>query len=160
VSTRPGNVSLPQVARAPRALDDEERATITRVADVLVPARGAAPPASAEPGFWSALATALDARSDAFADVVDALHHLAPHAGEELWERLRALDAAHPSTFQALSTVVAGAWLLTPGVRARIGYHGQQSDKAGIEEAADELTSGVLDPVIDRDPEEGPRWIR
>ena len=65
-----------------------------------------------------------------------------------------------PATFQALSAVIAGAWLLTPGTQDRIGYHGQRSDKADIEEAVDEVASGVLDPVLERRPEEGPRWIR
>ncbi|HRK48672.1 MAG TPA: hypothetical protein PK324_23795, partial [Nocardioides sp.] len=116
--------------------------------------------ASAEPGFWDQLAVALDARSDAFVDIADALHDLEPVAAEELWERLRTLDVERPATFQALSAVIAGAWLLTPGTQDRIGYHGQRSDKADIEEAVDEVASGVLDPVLERRPEEGPRWIR
>jgi hypothetical protein len=160
VSTPAGNVSLPAVVRAPRGLAEQERATLARVADALVPASDAAPAASAEPGFWDALAVALDARADAFHDIVGTLEALAPIPADELWRRLQSLDRDRPAAFQALSTVIVGAWLLTPGTRERIGYHGQQSDKAGLEEAADEISSGVLDPVLERDPEEGPRWIR
>jgi hypothetical protein len=153
------NVSLPATPRVPRPLDDEERAVVARVADTLIPASRGAPGASAEPGFWGALAVALDARADAFADITTALAQLDSTGMEDLWNELQALDADRPSVFQALSTVIAGAWLLTPGVRDRIGYHGQRADKAGIEEAADEISSGVLDPVIEREHDKETTWI-
>ena len=159
-SSASSNVSVPAAVRAPRPLTDQERTVLARVADTLVPGRDDVPPASAEPGFWDALAVALDARADAFDAIAGALDDLAPVDPDELWARLQSLDTTDPETFQALSAVIAGAWLLTPGTRDRIGYHGQQSDKAGLEEAADEISSGVLDPVLERDPEEGPRWIR
>jgi hypothetical protein len=151
------NVSIPIANKAPRALAEAERASLGRVADTLIPARDKAPAASAEPGFWEALSLALDARSDAFDDIVDALQALAPTESVDLWSRLQSLDGERPSTFQALSTVITGAWLLTCGTRDRIGYHGQQPDKAGLEEAVDEISSGVLDPVLERG---GARWIR
>lgn len=154
---RDGNVSVPAVRRAPRALSAGERVSLARVADTLIPATGGAPAASSEPGFWDGLALALDARADAFDDIVDVLQALPPTGVGALWTELQILDEQRPTTFQALSTVVAGAWLLTPGARDRIGYHGQQSDKAGLEEAADEISSGCLDPVLDRG---GTRWIR
>jgi hypothetical protein len=65
---------------------------------------------------------------------------------------LRALHADQPRQFQALSAVVAGAWLLVPAVRARIGYPGQRRDPARLEEAADQISDGILDPVLARGP--------
>lgn len=155
-----GNVSVPPATRAPRGLSEQERTTLSRVADTLIPARDGASAASAEPGFWDGLALALHARADAFDAIVDALRAVASTGSEELWTRLRSLDTEEPATFQALSTVIAGAWLLTPGTRDRIDYHGQQSDRAGLDEAVDEISSGVLDPVIERGASRGPRWIR
>jgi hypothetical protein len=155
-----GNVSLPVVEKARRGLSAEERAVLARVADTLIPARAGVPAASAEPGFWESLSVALDARADAFDEITRILHELGAVEPGELWERLRNLDATAPAVFQALSTVITGAWLLTPGTRDRIGYHGQQSEKAGLEEAADEISSGVLDAVLGRSEAEGPRWIR
>jgi hypothetical protein len=155
-----GNISVPAAEQAPRPLSDDERTVLARVADTLIPGHAGAPPASAEPGFWDRMAVALDARADAFDAITSALEDLAPAAPDELWTRLQSLDTTQQTTFQALSAVITGAWLLTPGTRDRIGYRGQQSDKAGLEEAADEISSGVLDPVLERDPEEGPRWIR
>lgn len=160
MSTPARNVSLPANNKAPRDLSKEERAALARIADTLIPARDGAPAASAEPGFWDALVLALDARADAFGDIVDAVHTLAPAGSGELWNQLQSLNGERPASFQALSTVVAGAWLLTPGTRDRIGYHGQQADKAGLEEAADEIASGILDPVIERAITGSPRWIR
>jgi hypothetical protein len=154
------NISVPAAERAPRSLSGDEQQVLALVADTLIPAHDGAPPASAEPGFWDSLAVALDARADAFEDIAEALDDLASTSSDGMWERLQSMDATRPATFQALSTVIAGAWLLSPGTRDRIGYHGQQSDKAGLEEAADEISSGVLDAVLERDPEEGPRWIR
>jgi len=58
--------------------------------------------------------------------------------------------STQPRQFQALSAVVAGAWLLVPAVRARIGYPGQRRDPARLEEAADQISDGILDPVIAR----------
>lgn len=154
------NVSVPRAVRAPRALTDQERSVLARVADVLVPGHDEIPAASAEPGFWDAVAVALDARADAFNDITALLDELSPTGHDQLWAELRALDTGRPAEFQALSTVIAAAWLLTPGVRDRIAYRGQRSDKAGLDEAADEISSGVLDPVLARSPQEGPRWIR
>jgi len=48
--------------------------------------------------------------------------------------------------------VIAGAWLLIPAVRERIGYPGQRRDPARLEEAADQISDGILDPVIARGP--------
>jgi hypothetical protein len=155
-----GNISVPASAHAPRDLAPAERATLARVADTLIPARSGAVAASAEPGFWDGLTVALDARADAFADIVGALQALSPTAAGEMWSQLQALESERPLTFQALSTVVTWAWLQTPGTSDRIGYHGQQSEKAGLDEAADEILSGVLEPVIARDAAGSPRWIR
>jgi hypothetical protein len=155
-----GNISVPAAFKAPRSFDDVERSVLKRVADALIPATDGAVSAGDEPGFWDALDTALDARSDAFDAIADALGRLRSTDPDDLWNQLQAMDEHKPGTFQALSTVIAGAWLLTPGTRERIGYQGQLSDKAALDEAADELSSGVLNPVLDRAPEEGPRWIR
>lgn len=158
MSTRSSdNISIPAITEAPRDLSSDERDVLARVADTLIPATGDGPAASAEPGFWDALEVTLDARADAFGAIVDALQTLAHTGSDELWAHLQSFDRERPATFQALSTVVTGAWLLTAGTRDRIGYHGPQSRKAGLEEAADEIASGVLDPVLER---EGSRWIR
>jgi len=152
-------LSVPPRRRIPRPLTETESETLHRVADSLVPARGDVPAAGAEPGFADSLALALDARSDAFEPICTALAALAATPQQDLFARLRDLNVEQPETFQALSTVVAGAWLLTPGARERIGYRGLQSDKAGLEDAIDDLT-GLLDPVLERAEHSPSCWIR
>jgi hypothetical protein len=153
-------LSVPEKRSAPRSLDETERAVLTAVADVLIPAKGPAPTASAEPGFDEQLRRALDARADAFDVIVSVLRLLRPVPAGALFARLEALDAEDPDTFQALSTVIAGAWLMTPGVRERIRYAGPRAAKAGLEDAADDLGDGLLDPVLVRADQGPSRWLR
>ena len=152
-------LSVPARNGIPRPMTDLEAATLRRVADTLVPARGDIPAASAEPGFADRIALALDARSDAFESICAALGTLAPVAQDDLFGRLRDLCVNEPESFQPLSTVIAGAWLLTSGVRERIGYRGLRSDKAGLDEAIEDL-DGLLDQVIERAAQSPSRWIR
>ena len=111
-----------------RPMTDLEAATLRRVADALIPARGDIPAASAEPGFPERIALALDARSE-FESICAALGTLAPAAPDDLFSRLRDLSVTEPESFQALSTVIAGAWLLTSGVGERIGSRGLRSER-------------------------------
>jgi hypothetical protein len=153
-------LSVPVTVQAPRALTHAEVETLRLVADTLIPARGDAPPASAEPEFLEKISIALEARADAFEDIVLLLSELSKVAPGDLWRELRLLHEREPSRFQSLSTVVAGAWLLTSTVRDRIGYHGQRVDKARPEDVVDEFETGILDPVMNRDYDTNPLWVR
>jgi hypothetical protein len=145
-------LSVPPKFAAPRPLTRAEVATLRAIADVLIPAAGGNPAATSEPDFNTWLGRAVDARADAFGAMTAFLARLDGAEPEVLEQALRALDAEQPAQFQALSAVVAGAWLLTPTVRARIGYPGQRHDPAHLEEAADQLSDGILAPVIARGP--------
>ena len=148
----PTRLSVPPKFVAPRPLTSTEVHTLRSIADLLIPAAGDNPAATAEVGFDACLARAIDARADAFEDIVAFIEPLSGAAQEVMDERLRTLHAELPQQFQALSAVVAGAWLLVPAVRQRIGYPGQRRDPARLEEAADEISDGILDPVIERGP--------
>lgn len=148
--SNPDNLSTPAVPKAPRALTDAELAIAHVVADALIPATSTAPSASAEPEFDTTLATALNARADAFDAIAGWLAGVAGLEGGALRDRLRDLHDTEPDDFQALSAVLAGAWLLTPTVRARIGYLGQGRNPASLTEAVDQLEDGILDAVMDR----------
>ncbi len=148
----PTRLSVPPKFAAPRPLTDAEVGTLRAIADVLIPASGDNPAATAEPDFDACLRRAVDARADAFDAVAAVLARLDGAAPDVIDQALRALHAEQPAHFQALSAVVAGAWLLTPTVRARIGYPGQLRDPARFDEAADQLSDGILDPVLARGP--------
>lgn len=144
------NLSTPAPLKAPRALTDTERVTAFAAADALIPATATAPCASTEPEFVTTLATALNARADAFEAITDWLAAVAGVKGPALFAKLRELHDTEPETFQALSAVLAGAWLLTPNVRTRIGYQGQRRNPPSLTEAVDQLDDGLLDAVMDR----------
>lgn len=148
----PQRLSVPPKFIAPRPLTATEIGTLRGIADILIPASGDNPAATSEPEFDAWLGCAMDARADAFDAITAILARLDGAAPEVIDQALRTLHAEEPRQFQALSAVVAGAWLLVPAVRARIGYPGQRRDPARLEEAADQISDGILDPVIARGP--------
>ena len=75
---------------------------------------------------------------------------LAETPDDELWEALKTMSADDNATFDPLSAVLAGAYFMTPQVMKLIGYPGQHRDPAPLELAADEIGSGILDPVLER----------
>ncbi|WP_327098524.1 hypothetical protein OIE68_06840 [Nocardia vinacea] len=134
----------------PRPLDPQQWEGLLRIADCLIPAVGPNPVASEAEDYGRYLELALAARADAFDTIVRVIDELAGVADEELRAALKQLWAQDSAAFDPVSNVVAGAYFMTPQVKALIGYPGQHRDPAGLEEAADELESGILDPVLER----------
>jgi hypothetical protein len=153
-------LSVPARFVTPRPLTEAEVTVLTDVAGILIPGHAQRPEAAKEPGFTEKLAVAANARADAFDVLTRAIGDLDGLRGPGLARAVRELHEREPQAFQVLSSVIAGAWLLTPGARNRIGYLGQQSRPAGLTEAADELSSGILDPVLGMHHDTPPRWAR
>lgn len=140
----------PRNTRPPRALTETELAALLRVADCLIPASGPNPKASDAEQYTSYLQLALAARADVFDVVVEGACKLSDIPEGQLWGALKTMATADKSTFDPLSAVVAGAYFMTPQVMKLIGYPGQRRDPAPVELAADEIGSGILDPVLER----------
>jgi hypothetical protein len=139
----------------PRPLTPAQHAVLLAVADTLIPGAGGDPKASAAPGYEMWLDRSLSARAGslaALAQILDELAGVAGVAGPGLEQRLRQLHAAGDGRFHLLSSVAAGAYLMVPEVRRLIGYPGQHASPPRIDEAAEELSDGILDPVIQRGP--------
>ena len=136
--------------RPPRGLEDDELATLLRVADCLIPAAGPNPAPSDADGFLEYLHLALAARGDAFDRVVLALKELSAFTGDALRMALKNMWATDKETFDPLSAIVAGAYFMTPQIMKLIGYPGQHRDTPALDEAANELETGILDPVLER----------
>jgi hypothetical protein len=142
-------LSVPKARRQiPRQLTDDELSTLVRVADALCGPSGRVAPPSEQDDFARWLDVALATRSDSF----DVLMGLVAEASQvaDLVPWLRHLHDTRGEAFQVLSTVLAGAYLMVPVVREAVGYPGQHRDVPGLEEAADEIGDGILDPVIER----------
>ena len=141
-------------ARPQPALTPGQLATLLRVADQLLPGRpGVDPAPSAVPDIESLVNVAVRARAesaDVLLETVDVLGRI--DDADALDHALRRLDAEQPAAFQLLSAVVVGAYLLSPEVRDLIGYPGQGPHPAPVDQAAEELSDGILDAVIARGP--------
>jgi hypothetical protein len=142
----------PRHTKPPRPLTDDEQATLLRIADTLIPAAGPNPKASDATEFVPYLHLALAARADVFDAVLNAVNKFADVAEADLHDALKALWANEKLTFDPLTSVIAGAYFMTPQVKELIGYPGQHRDPAGLEDAANELETGILDPVLERGP--------
>ncbi|OJU79779.1 MAG: hypothetical protein BGO11_02985 [Solirubrobacterales bacterium 70-9] len=136
---------------AVRSLGAEEREALVAVADALC-GGGRLPAPSETPGYEEWLDRALAARADAFEAVVATAVGMAGLTLEGRREALRLLDSRDRPRFHALSSVVAGAWLLVPEISDALGYPGQVAAPAAFDEAATQLETGILDPVIERGP--------
>lgn len=132
-----------------RPLADDEREALLAVADALC-GGGRLPAPSETPGYDEWLDRALAARADAFEDVVAAAMSMSGLTPEGRREALRRMDADERPRFHSLSSVVAGAFLLVPEIAAALGYPGQVAAPAAFDEAATQLETGILDPVIER----------
>lgn len=136
--------------KPPRPLTASEESTVLRIADTLIPESGPNPKASDARDFVAYLHLALAAWSDVFDAVLKAVNDLADVPVEGMRDALKRLWAEDKVTFDPLSSVIAGAYFMTPQVKELIGYPGQHRDPAGLEDAANELETGILDPVIER----------
>jgi hypothetical protein len=140
----------PRHTAPPRALTEVEETTLLRIADCLIPASGPNPKASDAEHYREYLSLALSARADVFDDVLASVVALSDVGDDDLWAALKDLWSRDREAFDPLSAIVAGAYFMTPQIKELIGYPGQHRDIAGLEEAADELSTGILDPVLER----------
>lgn len=133
---------------APRPVTEVELATLEMLADLLCgPSLRAEPPSQqSEYPHW--LDVALATRSESFERIISLAARAAEVDNPQLW--LRELHDNDAEAFQALSAVLGGAYLMVPAVREAVGYPGQRRDPVGIEEAVDEISDGILDPVLER----------
>ena len=150
-STPKRRLSVPGRHTAPpRPLTDSELTTLLRIADCLIPASGENPAASDADEYLRYLNLALAARADVFDAVLSAVDKTAGLHGDDLRAEIKRMWAEDKFTFDPLSSILAGAYFMTPQVKALIGYPGQHRDAAGFEDAANELDTGILDPVLER----------
>jgi choline dehydrogenase-like flavoprotein len=130
-------------------LDASQRETLYALGDVLIPASGELPFASAADPKHKWLDKALAARPDLVPALVELLDRA---AGRDPDAEARRLHAEEPDAFSALSQIVSGAYYMNLKVRKRIGYPGQGNRKPFEDEADYDLRDDILDPVIDRAP--------
>ena len=130
-----------------RSLTASQRAVLSRLADVLVAEGSGMPAASAVGVAGELIDRCLEAAPVLAAPLGALLDELAGDAPDAF---VRRLAADRPDDFAVLSTAVVGAYYLSPEVRDRIGYPGQQPNPLSVAGEPDYLE--MLERVYERHP--------
>lgn len=128
-------------------VDEGVRATLARLADVLIPAADGMPSASQAGVAGPLLDEVLRSRPDLTSELVRICRSA---AHENPAAAIARLQAAGGADFAVLATVVPGGYFMSPDIRSRIGYPGQLAVPVGeeIEHASEE--ADLLRAVRDR----------
>jgi hypothetical protein len=129
-------------------LTSEQVAILRQVAIILLPGDEQSPAAGDIAGLDELISHAAVALGREIAALHTALG-LVP--ADPSWDSLRSFAAAHPDDFEIVSAVAAGAYFMAPEALSAIGYPQGQRKAPRIDQAADELSSGVLDLVAARE---------
>jgi hypothetical protein len=130
-------------------LTSAEVAAIADVAAVLLPGDEQAPGAASVAG----LAALIQQAAVALGTECDAVRAALRIVGDDIsWDTLRAFAQEHPAHFDILSVAASGAYFMAPEALTAIGYPQGARKAPRIDQAADEISSGVLDQVMGRDP--------
>jgi hypothetical protein len=132
------------------SLDAAERATLSAIADRLIPAAAGMPSAADVLGD-DRLRFVLNARPDLIEPLRAALRR---EFGDDVAARLEALGRDEPSTLGALQLVIVGGYYTDRHVRELIGYPGQMALELRSWEYPVYLEEGLIDAVLAR----GPAW--
>ncbi len=138
------------------ALETHEVGRLRAVAAVLVPGDGDAPAALDLAEFDDLLQRAATALGPDLPALREAIRRL-PEDIETV--TLTVFSASHPEDFSLIGTAVSGAYFMSPTALTAIGYPTGPRTAPPFDLAADELASGILDPVIPEDsmsPEHSP----
>ncbi len=136
----------------PRALSDEEIRVLRLVGDTLIPATADNPAASDVAEFDQRAARAMAILWKQFDQLTALLSDLSTVSQEDMFAMLRDIEKFRNADFYFLSLVVVSAYLYSPQIKERLNYPDPHRDTPGLFDAADELSSGILDPVVERGP--------
>ena len=145
------SLSVPvQPKHPPRSLTEVELIGVLRIADVLIPDQGELSSARCAPDFERWLERALAARPESFELFVSEGKRFCDLTDAEVDGEVRAMARDRPEIFQPVSAIIAGAYLMIPVIRKAIGYPGQHASRAPFDQAMEEITDGIMDPVLER----------
>jgi hypothetical protein len=131
----------------PVMLTREQVAAIARVAAILLPGDEQSPGAAAITGLDALIekaASALGAECDALRAAVGILPQ------NLSWDSLRIFADEHPEDFEIVSVAASGAYFMAPQALTAIGYPQGIRKAPRLDQAADEIGSGILDQVMAR----------
>jgi hypothetical protein len=134
----------------PTPLDDGRMATLSSVADRLIPAAHGMPSA-ADVVTADRLRFVLTARPDLAEPLQAALR---PELGDDVAARLATLERDEPGNLGVLQLAIVAGYYTDKDVRERIGYPGQEAIEVKSWLVPEYLEEGHIDAVLAR----GPVW--
>lgn len=131
------------------SFDDNDRAALGQLADLLIPAAAGMPSATEVDvqGKWMDRATG--ARPELVSLLRPAIDAVLAADAERALAELKANDMDALETFM---NTIAACYYMHPGVRKRIGYSGQDALPISEGEAEYYLSDDLLGPVLARGP--------
>jgi hypothetical protein len=130
-------------------LEPHDTMRLKALAAVLLPETAKLPSAAAIQSFDTLLSLAVKASAIPIADLRVAIGVLPDHLD---LKSVEVFAATHPVHFENLSVITSGAYVMASEVLERLGFPADRRNPAGPMEAADEYETGILEPVINREP--------
>jgi hypothetical protein len=148
-SELPDRLSVSRPKKAPtRPFTTVELESLRRVADTLIPAGDGVISCGAVSDFENLATRAAGILDKSFSDLVATLADLSLVPQEELWTALESFSKEEPQKFYVLSTLVAGIYIYSDEIKEELNYPVPHRNPPDMFDVADELSSGILDPVI------------
>lgn len=123
-------------------LNDDQRSTFNRIADILIPQAQGMPAFSTSGADPVYLDRVLTLRSELLDPLNNALS-VAQNADDA-----DALNRDHPDAIGVIGLVASSAYYLVPDIRQKLGYPGQTHRPAMEDEEGD--YRDLIDPVVQR----------
>lgn len=144
-------LSVPHVNKS-AGLTEDQTHTLIAIADVLIGGTDTDPAPSTLEKYPKALDLAVAARTRNVDHVVGLIAEFKGLNPVEIDTQLRDWDKNRAEDFQIISAILAGAYFMLPEIKAIIGYPGQVRDIPKVDDAANDLADGILEPVFERGP--------
>ena len=145
----PDRLSVSKPKKAPsRPFTMVEMETLRRVADTLIPAVEGSISGGSVADFENLATQAAGILDKSFADLVEALEHFSAVPQDRLWAALESYSAEEGGKFYTLSTLVVGIYLYSDEMKDTLNYPVPHRNPPDMFEVAEELSSGILDPVL------------
>lgn len=142
-------LSVPQVKKS-AGLSAKETEVLTAIADVLIGGTETDPTPSSLESYEKSIDIAVAARTRDIAKVLNLIAEFEGLDAAGIDAQLRSWDKERAEEFQIISSIVAGSYFMLPEIKKLIGYPGQVRNIPKVDDAANDLADGILEPVIER----------
>jgi hypothetical protein len=130
-------------------LSESELAAVRAVAEVLIPGDEGSPAISEVEGYDALVRQAARALGPELQDLRNAIAAVPQPIS---WDAMAGFERDRPQAFEIVSTTATAAYFMSPQVLRSLGYPTGQRSAPPFDLAAEEIGSGILEPVLERGP--------